>query len=243
MLTKCLYCRKISKKRGTVYKFCSSVCANRFNLNGLKKVKLPRKSVLLAEFVGICLGDGCISRYQVSVTLNTIADKEYIPYVINLMQNLFPTLKVSLRKKGGENAVDVQINSRIVTDFFHNMGIIPRRKIIPLWILKRPIYIKACLRGLFDTEGSISYKFFKSRSGEVKLYKQLNFRNADPNFIIFVRDSLLSLGFRPTKTLTKSIYISNKKDIELFSRVIGFGNPKLQTRSLVNDFFTYSKLI
>ena len=40
-----------------------------------KPVQLPAKSILLAEFVGIMLGDGGISKNQVVVTLNRRTDR------------------------------------------------------------------------------------------------------------------------------------------------------------------------
>ncbi|SRR5258706_289546 len=244
----CLYCKKEFRKREHKYKFCSLFCSNNFNKNGLKNVKLPLYSFSLAEFVGICLGDGHISKYQTAVTLNALADKNYIPYVISLAKNLFKGANISVLSKKKENAIDVRINSRIVSDFFLNMGIIPNNKSIPNWIYSDPEYIKACIRGLLDTEGSISFKRYSSRKG-ISLYKQLNFRNTNMQLMAFVREGLLAIGLKPTLSLTKSLYLSNHKSINRFSKIIGFSNPKLIERSLVvtindyNDWRRKSSLI
>ncbi len=234
ILGQCTFCKKEFRKRERKYKFCSLKCANNFNKNGLKNVLLPSVSTRLAELVGICLGDGYVSPYQIAITLNSEADKQYIPYVVNLISTLFPEIKISLIKRKKENATDIRISSKIVAEFLLNMGIIPKRKTVPSWIYSKEEYRSACIRGLFDTEGSISFKDYRSKKG-TSLYKQLNFRNYNKELILFVRDSLLSLGIRPTLSLKNSLYISNDKDIDIFCKKIGFSNPKLQQRSIINN--------
>ncbi len=234
----CRHCKKSFRKREQKYKFCSRYCSNNFNKNGLIKVALPQSSNQLAEFVGICLGDGNVSKYQVGITLNSVADKEYISYVMYLIHKLFPEIKISVIQKK-EQAVDLRINSRIVSEFFYNMGIIPHNKKIPAWIFTSPTYIKFCVRGLFDTEGSISFKIYVSKKG-TSLYKQLNFRNYDKNLVMFVRDTLKGMGLKPTMNLAKSLYLSNHKSIDQFREEIGFGNPKLARRSKIYTIEEYS---
>src|SRR5260221_5964975 len=117
----CKYCKKEFRKRENKRIFCSLFCSNNFNKNCLTKVNLPSYSIDLAEFVGICLGDGYVSKYQVFVTLNSIVDHEYIPYVMNLIQKLFPKVGMSLVKRK-DNATDVRINSSIVASFLSSMG-------------------------------------------------------------------------------------------------------------------------
>ncbi|MBI4098157.1 MAG: hypothetical protein HY426_03885 [Candidatus Levybacteria bacterium] len=180
----CGFCKKKFRKREVKYKFCSLLCSNRANLNGLNKVKLPNNSKELAEFIGICLGDGYTSRYQVGITLNTIADRQYIPYVFKLSKHLFPGAGISFIPKKGENAMDIRINSRIVVDFLREMGIVSHAKSVPDWITENKEYTKAYIRGLVDTEGCISFKQYigkKSRS----IYKQLIFRNANQALMHF----------------------------------------------------------
>lgn len=238
----CCNCKKTFRKRERKYKFCSISCSNRFNLNNKHVVKLPRQSKKLAEFIGICLGDGYSSIYQTEITLNAIADKEYIPYVVSLSHTLFLGATISYKKKVSENAVHVLINSKDGSDFLRKMGNIPNNKFIPSWIYKRPSYIKACIRGLFDTEGSISFKVYKGKV-KIGLYKQLNFRNTNPILMKFIRDELVALGFTPTRTLKKSLYLSNHESIVRFVKVIGFSNPKLQERSRITTIESYNHWI
>lgn len=225
----CNYCKKEYRKREQKYKFCSLYCSNNFNKNGLVKVEFPQLSNSLAEFVGICLGDGNVSKYQVGITLNSVADINYIPYVVDLSQMLFPQIKISQIRKKREKAVDIRLNSKMVSNFFYNMGIIPHYKKVPNWIFTKLEYRKACVKGLFDTEGSTSQKNYLSQKG-LRTYYQLNFRNYDKQIMKFVRDVLLEINLKPTTTLTKSLYISNLKDIKMYMQIIGSGNPKLSQK-------------
>ncbi len=236
----CKNCRRKFRKRETKYKFCSLKCANSYNRNGLSLVHLPKHNSDLAEFIGVCLGDGCTSRFQVTVFLNSIADKEYIFCIISLIKRLFPGATTSVFKRKNYNMVDIKINSVTVSQFMKKNGIVSNAKFIPNWILKRPIYIKSCIRGLFDTEGSISFKQYESRLG-VSLYKQLNFRNNDIQLMTFVRDNLLKLDFKPTVTLKQSLYLSTHEGINKFSKLIGFSNPKLNARSKIETIEQYHR--
>src|SRR3989338_2070389 len=64
----------------------------------LIKIKIPRKSRLLAEFIGILLGDGNISSYHVGITLSS-EEKEYIRYVCKVIQKLFGILPKIFKHK------------------------------------------------------------------------------------------------------------------------------------------------
>lgn len=239
----CLFCQTGFKKREKKYKFCSLRCSNRFNRNGLNIITLPSHEKTLAEFIGICLGDGNVSQYQTGITLNANADREYIPYIQQLISSLFSGATLSLVKKLKDNAVEIKINSRIVADFMRSQGIVSHNKFIPQWIYEKPSFKQACVRGLFDTEGSISFKQYLSKKSGLSFYKQLNFRNCDEQLMQLVRDTLVDLGLKPTMTLKKSLYLSNDKSIGIFRDQIGFNNPKLLKRSLVMTETDYFRLL
>lgn len=237
----CKNCKKEFRKRTSKYVFCSLKCSNNFNRNGLKRVVLPLESPELAEFVGICLGDGHASRYQVTVSLNSIVDRKYVIYVTNLMTRLFKGPKITVLKRKNLNMLDVKLNSVLVAEFMRKNGVVPNNKYVPKWINKKQPYINFCLRGLFDTEGSISFKIYKAKKG-ISLYKQLNFRNANLGLMRFVRDNLLQQGFNPTNTLKQSLYLSNHESVNDFVRLIGFSNPKLISKSNIVNIDQYENL-
>lgn len=54
-----------------------------------REIFCPQKNEELAEFVGIMLGDGGITKRQVIVTLNPKTDKAYSIFVKKLMERLF----------------------------------------------------------------------------------------------------------------------------------------------------------
>lgn len=195
---------------------------------------------MLAEFLGIIMGDGNVSKYFTQITLNSISDVDYIKYVHNLAKSLFLKAHISIVPKKYENSTKIQISSKIVSDFLKSQGMIPFCKTIPEWVINNPKYYKSFLKGLFDTEGSISFKTYKSQKG-ISIYKQLNFRNADINLMKFVRDRLTDMGFKPTQTLKRSLYLSTHDAIARFRKVIGFGNKKLLQRSLVTDLSSYNR--
>ncbi len=101
-------------------------------------------------------------------------------------------------------------------------------------------FAQPCIRGLLDTEGSISFKLYKSRKG-ISVYKQLNFRNANMILMGFVKNSLINLGLKPTMTMKRSLYLSNHKSIDKYREQIGFSNPKLLERSFIRDINQYEK--
>lgn len=240
MLGTCKHCKKEYRKRERTRQFCSLICSNRYNLNGKNNVFLPNKNKLLAEFIGICLGDGYAWGYQVGVTLNSIADRNYVSYVESLARKLFPGASFSVAKRKRENAIDIRINSKSVVEFLKTMGIVSHSKFIPEWILDDINFTRSCMRGLFDTEGHISFKLYKSRRG-ISVYKQLNFRNANMKLMGFVKDALLDLGLKPTLTMKRSLYLSNHESIDKYREQVGFSNPKLLERSWIKDINQYEK--
>lgn len=236
----CQFCKRKYRKRERIRKFCSLSCASRYNVNGLNRVILPNQGESLAEFIGICLGDGYAWGYQAGITLNSITDRNYITYVENIARKLFPGATISLIKKKNENAIEIRINSKMVVNFLKGMGIVSHAKVVPAWILKREQYIRPCVRGLFDTEGHISFKLYRSKKG-ISVYKQLNFRNANMILMKFVKDSLINLGLKPTMTMKRSLYLSNHESIDTYREQIGFSNPKLLERSFIRDINQYEK--
>src|SRR3989344_4724606 len=69
-----------------------SLASHRKKLDGfvlLRHVQFPRQSVALAELLGILAGDGHVGVYQVTVTTNSLTDKEHAKYVKSLLEGLF----------------------------------------------------------------------------------------------------------------------------------------------------------
>ncbi len=227
MEKKCKFCNKTFKSRYQKQIFCCLACSNRFNLNNKNSVRLPRRySVKLAELFGILLGDGSVTKYFVKVYLNRKADAGYADYINDLCKKLFPGASVSqfIREKRGLE--EIQLSSKDVSDYLYKIGFSPKKRKIPKWIKSDSRFVKAVIRGLFDTEGCMGIKYFEGKSGKY-FYKQLTFTNKNKNLLTFVENQLRFFNYRPTKKSQKNIYISNSADISRYFREIGSSNPKL----------------
>ena len=125
-----------------------------------KVVTLPEPSVELAEFFGIMMGDGGIGcPWQATITLNSDADRDYLPFVQDLCLKLFGFNPPASKRKN-RKAMVLRISSTTVIDFLVERGLCRGDKLaqglrIPLWILNESVYRQACVRGLMDTDGCL----------------------------------------------------------------------------------------
>lgn len=230
MLTYCKFCKKDFSLRYKKQIFCSVICSNNYNLNNKKSIALPKKySADLAELFGILLGDGSVTKYYTKVYLNLIADQGYEKTVILLIKKLFLNIKLCIMERPKRGTREIQISSKEVSDYFIKIGFNPKNRNVPKWILKNKKFKHSCVRGLFDTEGSISIKKFDGKNGTYT-YKQLTFTNKNKELLSFVEKTLKEFGFSPTQNSKANIYISNKKDIEKYFDIIGSNNPKLEKK-------------
>ena len=244
MRARCFFCKHLFTKKYSAQRFCSITCSNRYNLNGKVAVITPRNyDNNLAEFFGILLGDGSTTEYFTRVYLNRVADKPYASFVTNLAKQLFPNIPVRRREKVDNGTIEIQISVRGVGDYLRKTGFNPKTRKVPVWITKNQEFSISTMRGLFDTEGSVGIKFFHGKKGNY-FYKQLTVTNTNKNILNFLRKTLSSLGFHPTRTRNKNIYISNRKDIYKYMNIVGSHNPKLIKRLITVKIhqFTYGGL-
>jgi len=195
-----------------------------------KNYVLPKnKNVDLAEFVGIILGDGGITNEQASVTLNSIADKQYINFVIDLSKKLFKNKPTFIKKKDC-NAVDLRFSGIKLIDFLINIGLKRGNKVkqqvgVPDWIQKSNIYKTACLRGLMDTDGCIVVSTHKIG---FKRYVYFNpcFANRSKPLLRFVASTLQDLGLHPS-IAGERIWLYNKAEVRDYFKLVGSNNFRL----------------
>ncbi|MEK6915921.1 MAG: LAGLIDADG family homing endonuclease [Nanoarchaeota archaeon] len=199
----------------------------------LKDIKLPNESIGLAELFGIMLGDGNltsikdykIGTYQIRIVGDSRYDRDYLEnYVKPLIEKLFD-VRVSTFKAKGENAFYLVATGRKLVEFFIRKGFKPGDKIrnlldIPLWIRRDNEFLRFCLRGLYDTDGS-AYKLTNQNS------YQILFTNYNPVLLNAVRDSLLSLEIGVSKiSRGRDITITKKSELRKFLKEVGFSNNK-----------------
>lgn len=196
----------------------------------LKLIQKPKYSEKLAEFMGILIGDGHLSEYQLSVTTNSKTDREHALFVQKMIKKLFG-IQSTLKNKKRENAVNVVASSKTLVQFINNRGMPIGNKIknsvsIPPWILRSAVYKKAFIRGLFDTDGCIYLDTHKING---KTYKHLGWTitSASDRLIADVLKTLRTLGFSPTNKISQeSVYLRRQKEIKRYFKEIGTSNLK-----------------
>lgn len=194
-----------------------------------KSARKAIKDVLLAEFVGIMIGDGGITEYQTVVTTNSEDDREHSQFVAQLAQKLF-RIKPSLNDRNDSKCTRIVISSKELTNQLVELGLKRGHKLnqgldVPDWVRKDEEFMKACLRGVFDTDGSI-YQERHHRKGKTYCYSRLSFVSMSPQLRETMYESLRKFGFDPKIRGNRSVNLEQQKDIDMFFQIIGSNNPK-----------------
>ena len=187
----------------------------------------------LAEIVGIMLGDGCLyfdkyRKYQTIVSFGK-NEKSYLRYVQKLFQNYFLGYKFCITEIKTEFLL--RNTSVFVGNELVDSGLIPGNKIknnlsIPSWVFTDKPTLFRCVRGLFDTDGSVYCKY--------NHYAQIQFKLACLPMIRSLHNAVVDIGFNPTKIQREDykgrtswkFYLSRQKEIDLFFARIQPKNSK-----------------
>ena len=195
----------------------------------LRKVRFPKASRRLAEFIGVVMGDGHVARYQTSICTNSITDSEHAQYIYDLAKKLF-NAPIAISKKKGSNAMSVTISSREVSRFLQRQGIPEGNKIksgisIPLWVSENNAYSYSLVRGLFDSDGCV---FVDTHRIGGKTYRNLGiaFANQEMTLLKFFHATLCAVGLSPTQTSRFRVFLRRKRDVEKYFTVFGTSNRK-----------------
>ena len=195
-----------------------------------KPIRHPRPSALLAELVGILLGDGCLgNKYQVSVSFNSETDKNHAHYIGYLFKTLFG-LQASIWYRKEERAGVVTASSRLLHEYLiEKVGLQEGNKVavqvdLPNWIWQRRAYQDACLRGLVDTDGSV-YAYKHWINGNCYWHKAICFTNHSRPLLCSVERILRNHGFHPSIS-RYNIYLHRAAEIRDYFKSVGSSNPK-----------------
>ena len=203
------------------------------SLKKIPKIKLDEK---LAEFLGAVLGDGNICFYQrgnsvgvygIKIAGDFIKDKDYhLNYLKRLSKNIFNLEAKEVIPKDKHERF-LSLNSRALVEFFNSMGLragdkIKNQSTIPSWIFNEHSYIRACLRGLIDTDGSV----FRMSKRDFNLIR-INFCNHNITLLKDTREAFIKLGFHPSKIINnRQFYLSRQSEVGRYLKEIGFSNKK-----------------
>jgi hypothetical protein len=209
---------------------------------------LTAKSVELTEIIGIILGDGhldnsCkLGHYAVKICGGE-DDLTYLElFVSPLFRQVFGKQLKSFRFKTAK-AVMFYLYDKDVEFTLEHYGLRPGNKKendarIPEWIFENDSYLKACLRGLFDTDGTVFPKSSNKGIPQLELTSKVNGIQST------YRRGLLQLGFRPSKWFgekSPKCGLYSKNQVERFAEEIGFHNLKHAKRfeSIIGKKYIY----
>ncbi|MBI4151214.1 hypothetical protein HY492_03745 [Candidatus Woesearchaeota archaeon] len=195
-----------------------------------KPVHPLTKSEELAEFIGILLGDGSVyvnhkhSIYSIRIASSYADERAYAEYIFALMRRVFGT-----KPRWGEfkkRCFYVCLDRLEAVNALMSVGVFPGNKKanqvrMPTWILENETYLRACLRGLFDTDGSV----YRLSNKDPHLLR-ISFSSAIPALRDEVIPSLQKLGIPCSKPIHRNVFITRKSAITRYCNEIGFRNQK-----------------
>ena len=193
-----------------------------------RDVHKPRRGAELAEFIGIMMGDGGISEYQIVITLHHIDDLEYSVFVTHLIKKLFKVTP-SIYHSPKNSVNDIVVSRKELVQYLHTLGLPIGNKVkqqfdIPEWIRRDRKFAIACLRGLIDTDGSIFTHRYRVK-GMWYSYKKLSFTSASEPLRQSVHDLLQKFGFHP-RIASSNVRLDRVEDMRRYFSVIGSNNQK-----------------
>jgi len=187
------YPHKLSKWGLYAYKKANLLNISKQRTKLIKKVRMNTK---LAEFVGIILGDGTISKYFIRISLNSLKETDYANYISKLVNELFG-IESSITKEKNKNTLNVKFYSKNLVDFLKNKLNLPlgdkikNRAKIPQIIFSDKILMLSCLRGLVDSDGSINPRRVYFYNSNVLLMNQVtNFCKKNKIFTSFYKNTI-----------------------------------------------------
>lgn len=184
-----------------------------------KKITRPRLGSRFAEIIGALIGDGGITKGQVRITLNSVTDKQYASYLIDLLSKTFG-IGVSVVKRKNQLAIDLLMSSTKLVDFLNKRGLLIGNKLkqgldIPRWVNTREAWQRACLRGLFDTDGC-TYTDHHLINNKTYVNPGLAFTSYSKNLRNSYARILKLLSFSPTLTTRKRVLLRREIEIVRF---------------------------
>lgn len=209
-------------------------------------IKFPKRiDARVAELLGIMLGDGSINKYfakgrtatdyVISVTGNADKDRDYlVTFVSPLFYNLFG-IKPKFFERSDQKTIFLLLRSKGVFEYLKGIGLNIGRKDnieIPKCILKRRELIIPLIRGLFDTDGSVAikternYPVISLKLKSRQLIAQVDEILRNIGFVLYTEYDVKTFDKRGFTSVGSRVYISGRKNLEIWMRKIGFTNKR-----------------
>lgn len=197
--------------------------------NYLIKIKIPSKDEQLAEFTGIMLGDGGIAPYHIHITLSD-KEKEYTYYITNLIVKLFG-VKPKIYKIKKAKAVDIVVQRKNLVNFCQEIGLVLGSKVkkqvdVPEWVKVDKFFLKACIRGLIDTDGCFYINSYCVNNKKYSYFK-IAFTSSSLPLIQTVFTALTDFGINARISKNKKdVRIEGSQYVDKYINEIGSNNNK-----------------
>lgn len=194
-----------------------------------KSIKLPKRdSTLFAEFIGVMIGDGSLTKYQASISTNLKTDADHAKFIVKLIKELFDVVP-SIYERVASNCLVVTVSSSRLVVFLNESGLPIGHKIrndldIPRWIFSNEKLVLACLRGIFDTDGGIFLERHTIRKKTCE-YMRMSFVSASPKLVESIYKALTQFGFSATIRYRR-VNLERFTDINRYFTIVGSSNPK-----------------
>lgn len=198
----------------------------------------PINQKLMAEFIGILLGDGCIGiyrckkgkgthiQYRVKITLDS-RNVGYVAFTAHLFSKVFG-FRPLVRNRTGENTCDVlSYKKETVRFLLEEVGL----KLSPKWDtagIPKAFTTKECgafvLRGYFDTDGSVIV-FDNNGTKYPRIEMKVCPAPMQKQFAEIL--SRLEIRFRAHEIGKGKIVIqvNGRKEVQKWASIIGSDNP------------------
>lgn len=165
-----------------------------------------------------------------SAQLHHRDDEDYTNFVVALIKKLFGIVPAVYHREV-RSVRTVTISSRAFVvfcnqDFNFQIGNKMRQRIdIPNWIKRDQKFSLACMRGLFDTDGSVViHRYWVG--GKRYSYKKLEFCSMSTPLRKSAYDILSNLGMHPRIAREKSVWLDSKSKVETYFKSVGTHNLK-----------------
>jgi intein/homing endonuclease len=184
----------------------------------------------LSELIGAIIGNGNIYDGKikyVEITGSSVYDEAY--FRGRLSSIIISQLGYNPRIYIKDNVIRLRINKRSFVKYLKDVGV-PTGKgksltvKIPNRIAKNWNLTKSCIRGIFDTDGSV---YFDHRKTYTTPYPRIDLHLNNLGLVYQIHDMLISRSFNPKISIKKgSLYLNGISEIEHYLKTINFSNYK-----------------
>lgn len=195
----------------------------------------------LAEFYGILLGDGCLSKYKnknsisyaIRIDGNSLTDRNYYIHIQNLIFKIIKR-KININYRRDCNGIYVSFLSKPFSEFLNKKLYFPYGKKgeikISNQLIKNKTLLKQVLMGFFDTDGSL---YFTKNNSKIRYYPIIELSTHSKALLYQLKELLDKMNFNAVFSYYKdSVKLHGKGNLERWMKLIGSNNNYKYNRYL-----------